>query len=229
MNNKSKKNTIDNLIENTYYFLKEKLNFDDIQAITLMASIILIPVSVFFGFFNMKMEMFRTTLYITLGLDFLVVIYSTVKAKYFNNKRIFFARKLQNMTIEVKDMDDVNKLDPIAFEYFVKEMFVRKGYKAWTTKRTHDNGTDVIAEKGNERISIQVKHSSKPINDYAVYQTRRGKIISKANKAILVTNNELTNQAKLAANYDTIEFIDSHDISLFLRKNGTIKVTNNNH
>lgn len=50
MPNKKKELTIDDILEKIYYFLKEKLSFDDIQAITFIASIILLPFSLFFGY-----------------------------------------------------------------------------------------------------------------------------------------------------------------------------------
>ena len=55
---------------------------------------------------------------------------------------------------------------------FLLELFSKQGYRSWTTKRTHDNGADVVAEKGNHRIVIQVKYSSRTVNPYAVYQAK---------------------------------------------------------
>ncbi|MDY0277185.1 MAG: restriction endonuclease [Acholeplasma sp.] len=225
MTKKKKELTFDDILETIYYFLKDKLKFDDIQAITLLASIFLIPVSLFLGFFYTRIETFQISLYIILGLDFFVIAYSIIKYKYFKNKRIDFIEKLEKKSKEVKNIDDIDELDPLEFEIFVRDFFIKKGYKAWTTKRTYDNGADVLAEKGNERIAIQVKHSSKTLSAFAVYQTREGKINYKADKAILVTNNELTNKAKLSAIRDVIEVIDRNDISLFLRKNPSITIT----
>jgi len=215
----------DQIIEKIYYLLKDKLGFDDIQAVTFISSIILIPLGLFFGFFYTQIESFQLVLYITIVSDLLVIAYSIIKFKYFKNKRIFFTKQLVNKSIEVKDIQDVNELNPIAFEEFVREMFIRQRYKAWTTKKTHDNGADVIAEKNNERISIQVKHSVNSINKFAVFQADAGRFNYKADKSILVTNSEFTNQAKLYANHYSVDLLDTHDISLFLRKNGSIKFT----
>ena len=224
MAKKKKELTIDDVLESIYYFLKEKLNFDDIQAITLIASLIWIPISIFLGFSSSKIETFQISFYITLVIDFLVIIYSIIKWKYFKNRRINFIEKLDKKFIEINDVDDLNSLNPYEFELFIKEYFIKNGYKAWTTKKTHDNGADVIAEKNNERVAIQVKYSSKSIKGYAVYQAQRGKYNYMADKAMLVTNNELTSQAKLDAIRDKVEVIDGNAISLFLRKSGGLKV-----
>lgn len=226
MAKKKKELTFDDILEMIYYFLKEKLSFDDIQAITFIASGILLPLSIFLGFFYTKIEMFQNTFYITMAIDILVAIYSVFKFRYYKTKRINFIEKLESKSIiVVDDIDDVNKLNPYEFELFIKEYFIKKGYKAWTTKKTHDNGADVIAEKNDQRIAIQVKYSSNSIKGYAVYQTLRGKYNYIADKAILVTNSELTSGAKLDAIRDGIEVIDGNSISLFLRKNDSIKVS----
>jgi HJR/Mrr/RecB family endonuclease len=219
------KSPLDEIIEKLYYLLKDKLGFDDIQAVTLISSMILIPLGLFFGFFYTQIESFRLVFYITVAIDILVIAYSIIKFKYFKNKRIFFTKQLVSKSIEVKNIQDVNNLNPVEFEYFVREMFARQGYRAWTTQKTHDNGADVIAEKNNERVAIQVKHSNKSISGYGVYQAYRGRYNYKAEKAILVTNNEFTNQAKLDAIRDSVQLIDSHEISRFLRKIESIKLT----
>lgn len=225
MKKEKKELNFDDILETIYYFLKEKLKFDDIQAIAFLSSIILIPLALFLGFFYTQIQSFKLVLYITLGLDLIVIVYSIVKFKYFKNKRIFFIEQMENKVIEVKDIQDIDNLNPLEFEQFVRELFSLQGYKAWTTKKTYDNGADVVAEKNNERIAIQVKHSNKSINGYGVYQAVRGRNNYKAEKAILITNNEFTNQAKLDAADFNVKLIDSHEVSKFLRKNNSIKFT----
>lgn len=224
MSKKKNELTLDDIIESIYYFLKNKLNFDDIQATTFISSLFLIPISLLLGFLYMQISTFQIALYITIGLDISVIVYSILKFKYFKNKRINFVKELENKTVEISNIDDVNKMNPIEFEYFVRELFARQGYKSWTTKKTNDDGADVVAEKNNERIAIQVKHSTKTINGYGVYQAERGKHNYKADRAILITNNEFTNQAKLDAIRLDVKLMDQHDISLFLRKISKIKV-----
>lgn len=225
MKKEKKELNFDDILETIYYFLKEKLKFDDIQAIAFLSSIILIPLALFLGFFYTQIQSFKLVLYITLGLDLIVIVYSIVKFKYFKNKRIFFIEQMENKVIEVKDIQDIDNLNPIEFEYFVRELFSLQGYSAWTTKKTYDNGADVVAENSNERIAIQVKHSSKSINGYGVYQAARGRRNYKADKAVLITNNEFTSQAKLDAIDSNVTLIDAHDISKFLRNNKSVKFT----
>lgn len=224
---KKEKSNIDVIFEKIYYFLKNKLGFDDIQTIALISSLVLLPISLFLGFFYTKISTFQLMFYITLGLDLIVIIYSVIKYKYFKNKRLYFIEEFENKKIEVKTVKDLEQLNPLEFECFVRELFSKQGYRSWTTKRTHDNGADVVAEKGNHRIVIQVKYSSRTVNPYAVYQTNTGRHNYKADRAILITNNEFTSKAKLDAQYYGIKLMDEHDISVFLRKNGSIKFTYN--
>lgn len=224
MSKKKKDPTFAELLNKFYYFLKDKLNFDDIEALTLIMTLLTLPIFIVFGFTHMQINSFRIAFFVTITIDIIVIIYSIVKFKYFKNKRVLFIEKLEDKTIEVKDVEDLKKLNHVEFEHFVKEMFTIKGYKAWVTQRTHDYGADIIAEKNKIRVAIQVKFSSRRVGGYAVYQAINGKRNYKAEKAILVTNNDFYNSAKLSAIQDDVKLISEHDISKFLRENGTIKL-----
>lgn len=228
MSNKNQ-NGIDIALEKFYYFLKNKLKFDDVQATALILSLILIPLSLFLGFFYTKIETFQLVFYITLFADALVVLYSVIKFKYFKNKRINFIKEFEHKTIEVKSVEDLDELNPLEFECFVREMFIKQGFRAWTTKRSHDKGVDVVAEKGTERFVIQVKYSSKSVNGDAIFQVNYGKTDYKANKAIVVTNSKFTDRAILYAKQYKVDLIDEGNISRFLRNNPSIKFTYKNN
>lgn len=224
MSKNKKETTFEEILYKIYYFLKNRLRFDDIQAVTFIMSLFLIPISLLFGFIVMQMNSFKIVFYIFMAIDIIVIIYSIVKFIYFKNKRIYFLEKLETKIIEVNDIEGVNNLNYVEFEHFVKEMFVLIGYKSWNTKRSHDKGADVVAEKNNERIVIQVKHSKASVSKRAVYQTEEGKRYYKADKALLITNNDFTDGTRTTAKLFEIDLVDGHDISKFLRDNGSVKI-----
>ena len=100
MASKKKEMTIDDVLQSIYYFLKEKLNFDDIQATTTIASIILLPITIVFGFLYTQIEMLQTSLYITIGLDVAVLLYSIIKYKYLKIKDLSSSQNLNTKQLK---------------------------------------------------------------------------------------------------------------------------------
>lgn len=70
-----------------------------------------------------------------------------------------------------------------------------KGYGAKVTRKSGDEGVDVIAIKDYKRIAYQCKFHSKPIRREAIQQVYAGKGVYKCSKAIVVTNNTFTKPA----------------------------------
>ncbi|PAT01089.1 hypothetical protein CI105_08545 [Candidatus Izimaplasma bacterium ZiA1] len=172
--------------------------------------------------------LFISIFYTGVGTALVIIIYSIIKFKYFKNARINFIKEFQekiekNKKIIVSNIQDVNNLNPYEFESFAREYFKLKGYRAWTTQKSHDNGADVVAEKGKNRKVIQVKHSKKSINPYAIYQVVKAIDSYEADNGVLFTNSKLTNGAILdSQRCGNIEVINGHTISKYLRNNEPI-------
>lgn len=64
---------------------------------------------------------------------------------------------------EKKNLDYWLKLDGIAFEYELAELFNARGYKAILTKASGDKGLDIILEKNSDIIIVQCKAHKKRI------------------------------------------------------------------
>jgi hypothetical protein len=154
-----KNSDFDIIIEKSYLFLKEILKMDDVQAIVIISSVILLPITFFFGISYTKISQFGLAFYITLGIDFLNIVYSNIKYKYFENKRLYFIedfeKKIEKYSkIEVKNLIDLNELNGYEFELFTREFYKLQGFDAIETKRFHDYGADVIAYKNNEKYIL---------------------------------------------------------------------------
>lgn len=83
---KNNNNDFDRIIEYSYFILKSKLKFDDLQAAVFISSILLLPVSYFLGF-ESNIELFKDLLFVTVIIDICTVVYSFLKIKYFKNKK----------------------------------------------------------------------------------------------------------------------------------------------
>lgn len=226
----NKKDNFELILEQIYFFLKDRFGFDDIQAVVFIISILVLPLSAYIGFSSTNIILIRIFA-ITLSISVLTIIYSIIKYKYFNNIKLNFIKEFKNKIelkkqIVVSNIQDINNLNPYEFEKFAKEFFKIKGYAAWNTQASHDNGADVIAEKDNVRIAIQVKHKKKSLVGYDVYQVKRAMSSYKAEQGILFTNSELTSSAILDAQRDNVQVINGHDISKHLRNSNPIIVTN---
>lgn len=65
---------------------------------------------------------------------------------------------MQNAILRT-NISQVDKLTPYEFEKWVARFLRIAGYKASATKKSGDYGVDVVAEKDNTSIAIQVKNS----------------------------------------------------------------------
>ncbi len=88
-------------------------------------------------------------------------------------------------------------MDPYEFEEFIAKLFRAMGYSAHKTQSTGDYGADVIAEKGEEKIVVQVKkyHDGNPVNAIDIQKTLGSAVFYGASKVILVTTSRFTRQA----------------------------------
>src|SRR5690606_30190538 len=103
---------------------------------------------------------YRNIFFVAIAMDFLTVVYTIIKIKYFRDKKISdIAEFKKKKVIEVKTIDDIRKLNSNEFEAFVDQVYKAKGFKTELTPISHDHGADLIAIKDNEKYVIQVKTS----------------------------------------------------------------------
>lgn len=220
MANKKRDMNLDDILEKFYWILKTKLHFDDIQTATTMASIILLPISIYLGLINNDI-LFKRMFYITLALDALAIIYSFVKNKYFNDIR---AKEEQaSIELKIKDIHVIDTLSGYDFEKFAAEYYKLLGYETELTQGSHDNGADLIARKDNTMLCVEAKRRSKKINRHVVLSVHYAmEHVYRGDRAIIFTNTELTDQARAAAKDKDVEYIDRYAIEKFLRKHSNI-------
>jgi hypothetical protein len=95
-----------------------------------------------------------------------------------------------------KDIENnFSRFEPFEFERLVARLFEKKGYKTSVTQERGDFGVDVLAEAGNDKIAIQVKHWQASVGGPDVHKTLGSMMTFGANRAMVVTSSDFTNQA----------------------------------
>lgn len=106
---------------------------------------------------------------------------------------------------KIMEMDMKNRfaaLTPRQFESLIMKLFQAMGYKTQLTPYVKDYGADVIAEKGLERVVVQVKKYTNPkqrVGSTDIQRLLGAMITYNANKAIFITTTDFTNEARKQA------------------------------
>ena len=91
-------------------------------------------------------------------------------------------------------------MNPEEFEKAVATSFKERGYKCELRGGSYDYGVDIIAEKNNERIAIQVKMYDKRVVNYeAIMHLYAGKKLLDCTTASLITSGIVSDDAKTVA------------------------------
>ena len=117
--------------------------------------------------------------------------------------------------------EDIEKIEPISFEYFIGDLFTKLGYKTRVTEKSKDFGGDIIAKKGKEITVIQVKHRDSNdwnVSNDAVQQAVAAMPVYKGTKSMVVTNGIFTEHAYKQASYTNTAMIDGEQLLNLVRQ-----------
>jgi HJR/Mrr/RecB family endonuclease len=112
----------------------------------------------------------------------------------------------------------VDKMKGHAFEEFMTTVYQTLGYKVEPTKKSGDQGIDLIIKKHFKRIGVQLKRYSRPVGNSAVQEAVAGKKFYKLDKVCVITNTSFTKSAIELAKANKVELIDREDLKILLKK-----------
>lgn len=98
------------------------------------------------------------------------------------------------------------------FEEYLKVIFERMGYEVEVTKKSNDQGGDLVIEKDGIRTVVQAKFYSNPVGNKAVQEVFSAISYYKANKGMIVTNSSYTNSAVALAEVNDITLVDGEEL-----------------
>ena len=102
------------------------------------------------------------------------------------------------------------------FEEYVANLYRKLGYTIEeVTKKSGDQGADIIAYKDNNKYVFQVKFYNNPVGNKAVQEVVGAIGMYKANRGIVVTNSNFTPSAVELANANEIELVDGQKIEKY--------------
>lgn len=107
-------------------------------------------------------------------------------------------------------IDDIDLMNGFEFEKFVGILFRKMGYSIQVTKKSGDQGLDVIAIRNGTKIGIQAKCYSNTVGNAAIQEAVAGKNFYNCDKLLVLTNNFFTPAA--------IELAQSNEVILWNRE-----------
>lgn len=98
------------------------------------------------------------------------------------------------------------------YEALCRGILVKQGWHVETTKVVGDQGVDLIATKGNDKVAIQCKKYSSSIGNWAVQEIVAGKDYYKSHYGVVVSNAPYTRSAKELAQVHGIRLLHHNDL-----------------
>jgi restriction system protein len=137
---------------------------------------------------------------------------------------LIYQNKKRKQRLRESGIDEIDTMDGIQFEHYLKELFLSKGYTAEVTKASGDYGGDLLLSKDGNKVVVQAKRHSKDVGIKAVQEVIGAKAYYSADEAWVVSNSYFTKAAQELANKSMVTLIDRDQlIDLILVINPTIK------
>ncbi|WP_413306410.1 restriction endonuclease [Bacillus sp. 1P10SD] len=135
--------------------------------------------------------------FITLLVILCIVIYQNSKRK----------ERLRNSGIT-----EIDAMDGIQFEHYLKELYLTKGFSAEVTKASGDYGGDLLLKKDGKKIVVQAKRYSKEVGIKAVQEVIGAKSYYSADEAWVVSNRYFTKAASELAQRSHVKLVDRDEL-----------------
>lgn len=145
----------------------------------------------------------------------LFVLYRISKFLFFKLKEKKYQRKLSQSGIR-----DIDQMDGLQFEMYLKALFSELGYKTKVTTGSHDFGADLLLKRNGEKIVMQAKRYKYKSNVSldAVQQIFTAKAYYHADQAWIITNSVYTKSANTLAKACDVTLLDRYKLVEFINK-----------
>ena len=102
--------------------------------------------------------------------------------------------------------------DPIAFEHWCADTLVAHGWSCRLTRRSGDDGVDVIARKGSVMVAIQVKCWARPVTKGAVQEVVAGRPMYGCTHASVISRSGYMPSTIRMARVNRVILLDAHRV-----------------
>ena len=128
-------------------------------------------------------------------------------------RAINFEEKLSRNAEEKVTVERMSLLDGFEFEKFIAELFKRAGYNVRVTKKSGDQGADIIVEKDNISTAIQTKKYAGAVSNKAVQEIVAAMKYYDCDKAMVITTSTFTKSAYELAGRNGVQLIDKKSLN----------------
>ncbi len=120
------------------------------------------------------------------------------------------AKKSQSTPLETINVD---KISPQDFEIYCLEILESSGWKGHLTKKSGDQGIDIVAQYKELLFVFQCKLYSQPIGNKAVQEVLAGREFESADFGAVIANQDYTESAKILAKNTSILLLHYSDLA----------------
>ena len=112
----------------------------------------------------------------------------------------------------------IDRMKGDEFEDVIKEIYELLGYKVVKTKKSGDQGIDLIVKKLFKKTGIQLKRYSSSVGNSAVQEAVAGKKYYKLDRVCVLTNQTFTKSAVALAKANGVILIDRDGLKKLIKK-----------
>ncbi|WP_147802569.1 restriction endonuclease [Alkalicoccus halolimnae] len=120
--------------------------------------------------------------------------------------------KQRNKKLKRAGMDEIDQMEGIEFEKYLRLYFTDKGYTVKDTPISGDFGADLILDNNEEKIVVQAKRYSSRVGIKAVQESLSSLPYYKADKAVVITNSEFTKAAAELAEKTGVKLVGREEL-----------------
>lgn len=142
-------------------------------------------------------------------LIFIMIIVLAMVIFWINKTLVAYLKQKKYLNCGIHEID---KMEGIEFEQYLKAHFQKLGYHVTTTKTTGDYGADLLLKKGKEVTVVQAKRYQSKIGIKAVQEVIGARGYYHASRGLVVTNSYFTKNAFQLAKANQIELWDRNKL-----------------
>jgi len=113
---------------------------------------------------------------------------------------------------------DIDTMTGSEFEEYLKDFFIKSGYRVEKRKRSHEQGLDLLLERQGEKTAVQIKRYRNPVGNKAVQEAIAAREYYHCIYALVVTNSCFTASAHQLAEQCKVELWDRKKLKEKIKK-----------
>lgn len=114
-------------------------------------------------------------------------------------------------------LESLDTLSGYQFEVLLEELFVAMGYLVDRTKKSGDQGADLICKKDGKKTVVQAKRYKKSVGNKAVQEVIASRTFYDADNAFVVTSSDFTSSAKILARGSDVQLWNRRQLEANIR------------